>query len=741
MKQNIDKEKYDYLLDKYKQKISSFVEQNSSLSNNFSDFLETEKITSKEYEQFKSEYLPPHMTLYEKACNWSEKILKIKPDKKKEELLQESINICHLNITPTGATSFSILVPFLLMTFGSFLGYLIPNLLINTGGDSQLFFVFFFLLTGVIMMPALTRLPHFMANSWRLKASNQMVLAVFYIVTFMRHTSNLEQAIKFASQHLSPPLSLDLKKLLWNVETEKYESLKESLDNYLETWRRWNMEFIEAMHLIESSLYESSEERRVNALEKSLSVILEETYEKMLHYAHNLKSPLTMLHMLGIILPILGLVILPLVVSFMGNVKWYHLATIYNIILPVSVFYLGKMILSSRPTGYGESDISEENPELKKYKNVLINLGSKQFKVPPIHIAIFVFIVFMLIGLSPIIMHMINPGFDLPLWGQDMNGNGGFWLLEYKQSKDNISIEEGPFGLGAAILSFFITLSFGIGIGIYYKLRSQNVIKLRDAAKKLELEFAGALFQLGNRLGDGVPAEIAFSKVANVMEGTISGEFFNEVNTKITKLGLSVEEAIFDKHKGALVDFPSNLIESSMKVFIQSAKKGPKIASAALINVSEYIKEIHKVNERLKDLLAEIISSMKSQISFLTPAISGIVIGITSMITTILSYLGDQFSNLSNTGGAPGGVALPMMFSNGVPTFYFQFIVGIYVIQIVYILSILVNGIENGSDTLNESFLIGQNTIRSTILYCIISLIIMIIFNMVASTIMGTLNV
>ena len=72
------------------------------------------------------------------------------------------------------------------------------------------------------------------------------------------------------------------------------------------------MEFIESMHLIEASLYEASEGRRLDSLDKSLSVILEETYEKMLHYAHNLKGPLTALHMLGIILPILGLVILPL---------------------------------------------------------------------------------------------------------------------------------------------------------------------------------------------------------------------------------------------------------------------------------------------------------------------------------------------------------------------------------------------------------------------------------------------
>src|SRR3989338_5754335 len=116
----------------------------------------------------------------------------------------------------------------------------------------------------------------------------------------MRHTSNLENAIEFAADHLAPPLSIDLKKVLWDVENEKYATVKESLDIYLETWKKWNFEFIESFHLIEGSLYESSEDRRLNSLDKSLDVILSEIYEKMLHYSQNLKSPITMLHMLGI---------------------------------------------------------------------------------------------------------------------------------------------------------------------------------------------------------------------------------------------------------------------------------------------------------------------------------------------------------------------------------------------------------------------------------------------------------
>ncbi|MGV8141743.1 MAG: hypothetical protein ACP5NW_04865, partial [Candidatus Woesearchaeota archaeon] len=77
-------------------------------------------------------------------------------------------------------------------------------------------------------------------------------------------------------------------------------------------------------------------------------------------------------------------------------------------------------------------------------------------------------------------------------------------------------------------------------------------------------------------------------------------------------------------------------------------------------------------------------------------------------------------------------------FGLGVPTFFFQVIVGIYVVQIIYIMTILVNGIMNGSDILAERYMLGKNLINSTILYFIISLIVMLIFNVVASAVTGS---
>lgn len=688
------------------------------------------KPTTKEYQEFKAEFLPKQLTLYEKLCNLSEKALKIKPDAKKAADIQEAIGITHLNITPSGAISFSFLIPLAAAVFGSLLSFLVFQ---------STFFVLLFLIGALSMIKPLGKMPEFIANNWRLKASNQMVLCIFYTVTYMRHTSNLEKAIEFASQHLAPPLSLDLKKVLWDVETEKYSSVKESLDMYLETWKKWNLEFIEAFHLIEGSLYEGDESRRLSVLDKSLDVILDETYEKMLHYAHNLQNPITMLHMLGIILPILGLVILPLVVSFMENVKWYHLAVIYNVLLTVVVYYLGKNILSRRPTGYGDTDIAEENPELKKYRNILIKIGGREFQLSPMVISVFVGVVLFFVGLSPLILHAIGIA-DFGYGEEDLTTScrQRYCFLEYRTSAATHQ-EIGPYGLGASLVSLFMPLAFGISIGLYYRLKSKNVIKIREKAKQLELEFASALFQLGNRLGDNLPVEIAVGKVADVMEGTVSGSFFNLVSQNIRRLGMGIEKAIFDPMHGALASFPSNLIESSMKVLTQAIKKGPLIAAQALTNVARYIKEIHKVNERLKDLMADIISSMRSQIKFLTPAIAGVVIGITSMITSILGKLSGQLQQVtSSVGGADAGApsGILTLFGDGIPTYFFQLIVGIYVVQITFILTVIANGVENGSDKLNERYQLGNNLIRSTILYVFISGSVMLLFNIIAGRIL-----
>ncbi len=79
---------------------------------------------------------------------------------------------------------------------------------------------------------------------------------------------------------------------------------------------------------------------------------------------------------------------------------------------------------------------------------------------------------------------------------------------------------------------------------------------------------------------------------------------------------MSLERALFDPKRGAVVFYPSSIVATSMKILVESSKKGLQVAARSLMSISDYVKNIRKINSRLNDLLADIISDMKSNMTF-----------------------------------------------------------------------------------------------------------------------------
>jgi len=692
---------------------------------------------SREYLKFKKE-LSPRLSGYENMCKKFGGLFKLKLSQKDLERLTKALTIAHVDVTPeeaAGLSIFSFIVTILLSLFLTVILYFFLGVQMNI----LLTAIFLFFLTSVFIYYYINSLPDRLAQSWRLKASAQMVPCILYIVVYMRHTSNLELAIKFASQHLQPPLSLDLKKIFWDVETGKYSTIKEALDAYLETWREYSLEFVEAFHLIESSLYEPGEGRRVEILEKSLSVILDGVYDKMLKYTHEVQGPLTNVYMLGIVLPTLAIAMLPLASALMGGtIKWWHVAVGFNIIIPFFVFYLTYDILSKRPGGYGESELLEMNPDYEYYQ-------SKKHYYKALIIAIPLF----LLGIIPLIFQYT----PLPeLFGLTKDytfGQLGISLMsdnclfDFKTKAGACAVSGGgivgPFGLGALLFSLFIPLSVALFFSMSYASKTKKLLKTREDTKQLENEFASSLFQLGNRLGDGVPAEMAFGRVAESLKGTPTESFFKTVNSNIQQIGMSVREAIFNPQRGAIIYFPSSLVRTSMEILIESVKKGLQVAARALMSISQYVKNIHKINERLKDLLADIISSMKSNMAFLAPLLAGIVVGLASMITLIMNRLNSMIvagmSKETSLGGFTSLGSLTDMFKleNMISPYFIQLITGIYLIEIIYILTVTLVTVESGVDKLSEKAEIASNMKKGMTLYLMASLASILALSLLAA--------
>ena len=217
----------DEVLRKYSKKIDSQVQRYDYSQGNSSnaDF----SSVSKDYSQFKSDMMP-ELSRYEKWCRSLGSFVKIRPSAKDSARIDWDLAVAHLDLSSqevAGLAFFSFMGVFLFAAIVSIAIFFITGKVEDVG----LFFLLMIVM-AVFLYYYFSTMPARLAIKWKLKASSQMVPAVLYTVIYMKHTSNLERAINFVSQHVEAPLALDFKKILWDLQTGKFSSVKDNNHGY-----------------------------------------------------------------------------------------------------------------------------------------------------------------------------------------------------------------------------------------------------------------------------------------------------------------------------------------------------------------------------------------------------------------------------------------------------------------------------------------------------------------------------
>lgn len=630
--------------------------------------------------------------IYEKLAKFSGRFLQYKVNPEKKAEIDTIFKSFDMDLTAEDAYSFA-LTSFMVLVLAG-LGTLFFSVLFGA----------IILLSAVLAFFYLRAYPKRLISIRRSKAGTEMILAVLYIVIYMKNISNLESAIKFAAENLEGPLANDLAKLLWDVSIKKYSDIIDALSSYLEQWKDYNEAFVDSIYLIETSLVQNSEERRINMLDQALKRILDGTYETNVHYVNDLRTPVSAVFMLGITLPIMALVMFPLLGSFMADlITPMSLFLFYDVLLPLVVIFMIFQILATRPSAFPQIDV-EGHPEAPP-KNKFLFFGK------PVHAAVPAAIVFFL--LSSVYVYY-------------------FLFIQTGTPTEN-----------DILFSLFLIAGIGYSIALFCKLASGRRVLIRKEIRGVENDFSYAVFQIGNRLSEGVPAEVAMLKTAQTMKKSNVSYFIHKIVNNMQKLGMDLRRAIFDSTYGAIVLYPSSLIRSVMRIFIESTKQSEKVAATSLMHISTYLQAVHNIEEKIKDVLSETISTIKFQTSFIAPLISGIIVGLTAMILIILSVLGEKITSATAAANVPsavgGGASLggSMAFgffqmSNTIPLTTFQIVVGLYLIEIVIISTLLASKIEYGDDRIQLLDSIQRALFISITVYFIITFIVTIAFGSMA---------
>jgi len=374
---------------------------------------------------------------------------------------------------------------------------------------------------------------------------------------------------------------------------------------------------------------------------------------------------------MGILLPVMGLVMFPVLVLFMSDVvKPAFIFIGYDILLPVALWFFTNNVLSTKPPTFSQPDISIAKgvPPFGKFR-----LGKRNLPVLPFAIA----------AAAPFL----------------------FFGLSTMGSADTFT---------AVNSSLLLVSGVSAAIVVYAMLDSWQKMKVRKEIEQIEGEFSIALFQLGNIISGGAPLEVAVDRAAAALSDMKISELFKIASMNMKKFGYTFEEALFDKEVGAIWYYPSHLVRSIMNTLIESSRKSIKTASESMLTVSQYLKGMHEVKEEIDEILGETISSMKFLAMFLAPMVAGITVTMAVIIIQILVNLGSALGGLvaGQTTGAQSMLLVPWAMGGSVPVSPagFQLIVGIYMLETAILLAVFLNRIEYGDDE------VGMRSTVSTVL-------------------------
>jgi hypothetical protein len=669
---------------------------------------------SEEYVEFLlgEQKLKKAKTWYEKFCKYSES-LGLEPPKALEKSLKQDIIFSSLNVTPKGVFSASIL--------GFILTLIISLTLSLFTADITIFVVLLCLPFGVFYY--MYTYPSFQAQVLRVQAGDEAIKIILYMVIYLKLNPSFENAINFATTHVKGPISNDIKKAMWDLHVGKYNTIEDALSVYMPKWAMWNEDFVRALSLLYGVLIEPSEEGRERILKKSLSFLLDATHQKMKSYVEEISSPIMILHVLGLLLPVMGLIMFPMLSLFLHQEISVPLLLVgYVIVLPLFNLFFITRILMKRPGAFIAPDVSK-HPELPPPHMFTLKL-KKKILVPIAPLAALVGLLIMLPG----ILHFSSL----------------FVKLMTTELTREILLKEAEISLVNIGSSFSITAGVAVATALFFYLRSFQRIKIRNDIKNIEKEFQTGLFSIGNFLSEGYPIEISIQKSLEEyqklgMQKRPTYIFFSKLLHNIKDLGMTFRRALFDAKEGVMRYYPSILIEEVMKILSDASEKSSVLLGRVSKTVASYLEDMSKIEAKIKELLEETRSSIRMQAGFVVPLICGVVSSLGIFLINMLKLLADKMTQLERTMGlgflATGTTGFSDIlttligdFTKVVPMTVLQAIIGIYTVEIVVLLSYFLSGIENGFDEVARDYTISQNLIRATIVYGIASIITLIIF-------------
>ena len=508
------------------------------------------------------------------------------------------------------------------------------------------------------------------ATQATMEAQNEIIFASLLLAIYIRINRNLEGAVKFAGKSAKGIVGEILRRVNWSVEVREESNIEKALDKHAPYLRELDDTFLKVLELLKMSISEKQSARFEEIIDKALSLQLSSTNEKMQRYVEAISNPVKLIFSFLMLFPMMLLIMIPVVGIFLGSeIPPSLLFILFNIALPLVAYYYVTTILAKRPGTLAvhiTPEIREKYGGIKIGENVLSPIAGVA--------------IFLVISVPFLSLLALNLG-----------------LFE----------------------SAAIVYIVAIAIGIYYFGMSYGLMDIRTKISEMEKDFRSSLKELAVVLRQNIPIENAIAmiveegrKIGTLRKGAV--DLWGKILEKIKIEGKTLKGAIFGR-EGVIKDYPSVMISDILYVISESAEKGPRQTATSTIKAAEYLDRTFEINARVNEMLSEITNTVSMMSTFIMPLVGGVAVAFGDLIAKFIIVMSKKAHGAEGFG----------IFSFGGAAFSsvdMQFIIGIYVLEMLVILGMFESGIKQGYDEVGRAYTIAKNIFIGFTVY-IISLI------------------
>ncbi len=491
--------------------------------------------------------------------------------------------------------------------------------------------------------------PFTKANSLRIKMLGFMPEAVSYMVMSLYLNPSLEHAVAFASENTEEPLATDLKKILWGVYLREYDTIEEAFVKFAYEWGQWNDGFKRALYTLRVSSMRSTERERKETLDKASEIIMESSKRDLIAYAESLYVPTMILFSIGVMLPLILASLLP--IAPIGKDLTWLIVLLFDVIIPAMFYVYAKKIITEKPVLTTPPDLKVHLTKTEKNTVIIISI---------------------LIGA--------------------LFGYLGLRSFDY-------------------VTSSFLLWAISIPIAIYLFVTSYPMKTEHDMLVEMNDDFPDALFNVGSRVAEGEPFELALRRVVDLMRGSAIEILFRRILYSLKTTRDSLEEILFGKD-GILMDKSTKVINTTMRVTLDALKKDNVTAGGMIINIASHLREMKGIERDMKTKLGSATGMMQLTALFFAP----ITIAVTLVLYAVILGKLEQVANLlpNNSMFSIGFLKIQHMSA-----YTFSIIMLVYVFLTVLITGYFYTNVMYGDDPIQNRFELAKMLIIAPILYTI----------------------